>query len=185
MTTPTTHMTSANTDDATNASPVEPLTDPESLREQPDVPFHEDTDVVDEETFETITDLDDMAPVGVTNDDGEVLVLRITETCRRKIPSAAVADGESFPTVAREWVEQHTGMTVELDGIEGVWVYEATLEGTDRTASRYFVVYSAHPVGETATEADANSEDLAAAIEWHTELPEEAAAVPGSALFFD
>lgn len=165
------------------AQTVESFSDPESLREREDVPFHEERDVVDEETIDVLQDLDDLAPVGVTNDDGEILVTRITETCAWKIPSSAVSPDEDFPTATREWVQQNTGLSISLDGIEGVWHFDLRTEDEERTASRYFVVFSATPLGDESL--DARPADGAEEAGWFEELPEGAERVPGTDLFLD
>lgn len=164
---------------------IESITDPETLRDHEDVPFHEDSDVVDEETFQTVAELDDMAPTGVRNADGEVLVMRVTETCRWKIPSSSVADGAAFAPAASEWIARNTGLDISFDGIEAVWHYEATLEGSDRTASRYFVVFGATPARPDASVPtdDADPETVAHEVGWFDELPEGGAAAPGTDLF--
>ncbi|WP_135302609.1 NUDIX domain-containing protein [Haloarcula amylovorans] len=177
-------MTASPTDER---SVPDHITDPESLRN--DVPFHEESDVVDEEVIDQLDDLDDMAPVGVTNDDGEALVMRVTDDCRWKIPSSAVAPGEDYAEAARQWVETNTGLDVELDGVAGVWRYEVQSAGGDRTATRTFVVFGASPAsgdggGELPTD-DVDPAAAAAEAGWFRELPEGAEAVPGTDLFFE
>ncbi|MBV0923202.1 NUDIX domain-containing protein [Halomicroarcula limicola] len=177
-------MTTAPTD---YPSVPDHLTDPEPLRG--DVPFHEESDVVDEAVLDRLDELDDMAPVGVTNDDREVLVMRVTDDCRWKIPSSAVAPGEDYAEAARQWVENNVGLDVELDGVVGVWRYEAQSAGGDRTATRNFVVFGASPANEDGggkLPADGvDAADAAAEVGWFTELPDGAEAVPGTDLFFE
>lgn len=158
------------------------VTDPETLRDREDVPFHEDTDVVDAETVETVAGLDDMAPVGVTNGAGRALVLRVTDTCSWKIPTSAVAPGEEFATAAREWVAANTGLAVDLDGPRAVWHLQVREDGGDRTASRYFVVYGASVDGDPEVPAT-GAPDPAAEAGWFEALPEGASAVPGTDYF--
>jgi len=61
-------------------SSLAPITDVESLRDRSDVPFHDDSDDVDAETVDAVAGLDDWAVVGVTDDDGSVLLRRLTPT---------------------------------------------------------------------------------------------------------
>lgn len=157
-----------------------PLTDPETLRDRDDVPFHEQTDEVDAGTVDTVAELDDMAPVGVTDGDGQVLVARITDTCRWKIPSAAVADDVAFAAAAREWVHQNTGLALDLGDPEAVWQLRVT-DG-DRSASRYFVVYGAAVDGSPEIPT-ADAPDPAAETRWVRSLPEGGSEVPGTGLF--
>jgi len=172
-------MTDNHSTDATDGRLVDAVTDPTTLRDNPDVPFHEETDVVDEETLQTVAGLDDLAPVGVVNDDGEVLFLRVTDDCELKIPSAAVPTDAPFGPTAREWIRDQAGIEVELDGPHGVWHFEVRLADGERTAERYFVLFGATPVGETSEAADA------AAVEWAATLPDGAVEAPGTRQFFE
>lgn len=175
-------------EDAPPRSPaVEPVTDPRSLRDREGVQFHEDTDVVDRETFETVRELDDLAIVGVTNADGAVLLRRLTEDCKLKPPSIAVEPGEEFTATAHRAVEANTGLALAFEALEGAWRYEARLEDDEeRAATRHFVVYSASPDGEAADgDPPAIPEDREAAeVAWYEEFPEAAAEPPGTELFF-
>lgn len=168
-------MTSSNEDPVPG-----PIYDPESFRDCADVPFHEDRDTVDEETLDTLDEMDDMAPVGVTDEEGETLVMQVTETCDWKIPAPTVGPGEDFSTAVRQWVETNAGIVVELDSVEAVWHLEARNPDGSRTAERYFVVFGASPKpGRSSGDGDAEG------TEWHTDLPADAVAVPGTGLFFD
>jgi hypothetical protein len=167
---------------------IDSVVDPESLRDA-DVPFHEDSDIVDTETFETVADLGDLAPVGITNDDGEVLLLRVTDTCDRKVPTAAVEAEQAFGQAAVEWVDTCTGLEITLNGIVGVWSYEVRLEDSDRTASRTFVTFSGSLVeGESPRPVptpDVSEDDAAVEAGWYDEMPEDAVPAPGTASFFE
>lgn len=181
-------MTTEPPDETPESAVPESLTDPDALRDRDDVAFHEERDVVDEETFETVAELDDTAPVGVTNADGEVLLMRITADCRLKIPAAAVEPGDDYAETARRWVETNAGFAVAFDDIAGVWRYEVRVDGADRTATRQFVVFAASPApGERGAggpaEISADREAVHAA--WYDTLPDEAAEVPGTHRFFD
>lgn len=156
-----------------------PIYDPESLRDRTDVPFHENTETVDETTLDRLEAMDDMAPIGVTDEDGETLVMQVTETCDWKIPAASVGPGDDFAEAARQWVETNAGVAVELNAVEGVWHVEARSVDGDRTAERYFVVFGASPVGSR------NAAGEAVGTGWFTDLPADAVAVPGTDLFLD
>lgn len=157
------------------------ITDPEALRDQ--LPFHEDTDVVDGETVETVAELDDMAPVGVTNAAGEALVMRVTDTCSWKIPTTSVGPDEEFAAAATEWVGRNTGLDVELDGPKAVWHLRVEAADGDRTAERYFVVYGGHPSAEHPEVPTEDAPDPAAEAGWFETLPAGASEVPGTDLF--
>jgi hypothetical protein len=175
-------MTTQSPEDASDAS----LVDPESLRDRPDVTVHDDIDVVDEETLDIVADLDDMAIVGLTNDDGEVLMMEITDTCDLKLPSASVAPDEDFAAAAREWVESQAGLTIDLDAPTAAWRIELSSEDGDRTAERHFVTYDATLAsGERPSDVDDRPDDGAEFADWFDEMPDRAAEAPGSPQFFD
>ncbi|MDS0276898.1 NUDIX domain-containing protein [Halomicroarcula sp. S1AR25-4] len=166
---------------ASDAAPTTgPIYDAESLRDRDDVTFHEEADTVDAATVDQLEKMDDMAPVGVRNGDGETLVMQVTETCDWKIPSASVGPNEDFAATARQWAETNAGLGVELDGVEAVWHYEAHSADGDRTAERYFVVFAASLQNDQSS-GDGDAEGT----EWLTELPADAVAVPGTDLFFE
>lgn len=172
-----------------DSAAVESITDPESLRDRADVPFHEETDLVDEETLDVVADLDDVAVVGVTNESGEVLLRRLTEDCAWKLPVVPVPSGDNYADVARRTVEENTGLAVGIDALEAVWCYEARLENGDETATRYFVVFSASPASDGSDAdhpaASLPEEDRPAGVGWFEELRDDAAEAPGTGLFFD
>lgn len=172
-------MTAHSTDDIDEPSPTDSFTDPETLRERDDVEVHRDAEVVDRETFEVVDDLDHVAVVGVTNDDDEVLLMRVTDDCDLKLPTPSVAPGEDYAEAAREWVAEQAGLRIELDALEAAWRYEARHADEDRATERYFVVYGASPAsdGEVGTgEAEAAG--------WYDDLPDGATPAPGTDLFF-
>lgn len=169
-------------------SAVESITNLESLCRRDDVPVHEERDVVDEATFDAVASLEDVAVVGVTNEDGEVLLRKLTDDCDWKLPLGVVSPGEDYAEVAREAVETVVEFRVTLDGIEGVWCYELRLENGERTTSRRFVVFSASPAdGETdaALAPIAPESEGPAGVDWFDELPDGAAQAPGTRSFFD
>lgn len=190
-------MTDQHTADDDGIGSIGPITDHESLRGRDDVPFHEVTDVVDRETVEAVAELDDMAPVGVENDDGEVLVVRVTEDCAWKIPSAAVEPGADYAATARRWVAEQAGLDVSLDGIAGVWRFRLRAADGDEDdeddgvaeATRTFVVFGASLPADDRPAPDARTGTIgdgsATAAGWFDELPADAEAVPGTDLFFE
>lgn len=182
-------MTTQQSENTPETAAVESITDPESLRGRTDIRFHEETDFVDKETFDMVDGLDNLAVVGVTNDDGDVLVMRITEDCAQKMPLSSVKPGEDYAEAARQWVAEQTRLTIMLDAVEAVWRYEFQLENEERKTTRNFVVFSASPVtDEMAVDDPADDileESDAAAVGWFDELPDDAEKPPGTQLFFD
>jgi hypothetical protein len=158
------------------------ITDPETLRDRPNVPFHEDSDVVDGTTFDAVRELDDAAVAGVTNDDA-VLLIRTTETDPFRLPTADVEADDDYTEQAAQWIESQAGLAADLDSVAAVWQYDVRLEDSGRTASRTFVVYRGTPA--TDDETLDPGPDGAADAGWFDELPADVDEVPGTNLFFD
>lgn len=182
-------MTSTPADEPTAPASVDPIIDHESLRDRSDVPVYDEADSVDDATVDTLAGLDDMAVVGVTNDDGDVLLLRVTADCELKVPTASVGPDEDYVDAARQWVESQAGFPISLETVEGMWQYEARSVETDRVATRTFVVFSASPAtDDTAGDEPAarrSDEPTADTVRWVDELPDEAVEPPGTRLFFE
>lgn len=158
----------------------ETITDPDSLRSEEGIEFHDDSDVVPAETVEQLVKADDMAIVGIENDDGKVLFRRLTDTCSWKLPVTTVSDGEDFAAAIRDHVTE-TIDTLELDGIEGVWRIAVESKDGEQTASRTFVVFS----GTLENEDFSVPKDGVTDGGWFDEIPENGSMIPGTDLFID
>ena len=135
-------MTHDNPDTDLADDVTDSLVDYEHLRERNDVRYQERRDVVDPAVVDDVAALPDMAGVGITNDDGELLFRRLTDTCEWKIPVVNVDPGEDFAVAISDHVRETIGFEIELAAVETV--REITLESEDgeRTASRAFVTFS-------------------------------------------
>jgi hypothetical protein len=174
----------ADTDSATTA--IGPIVDHESLRERDNVPFHEDRDVVDGELVDKLQSMDDLAGVGITNDGGDLLFRRLTDTCSWKIPVATVDPEEDFAAEITEHVRGTIGFSLELDGIAGVWDIRLRTADGERTASRAFVTFSASPISGRYDLAAATPEgEPVEEAGWFGDLPSEADEIPGTDVFLD
>lgn len=173
-------MTQHNTKEASPG--VTPIVDHESLRDSTDIPFHENHDVVDESVVEQVAELGDLAAVGVTNPDGDLLLRRATETCSWKIPVETVEPTEDYATAITTRVENCIGFSLELGAVEGVWDISVETEDGTQTASRAFVTFSAVS-GEYDLETATPAADPVEEAGWFSELPEEASKIPGTDLF--
>lgn len=87
-------MTQSHTEEASPG--VISIVDHESLRNNSYIPFHEDHDVVDESVVEQVAELGDLAAVGITNPDGDLLLRRATETCSWRIPVETVDPTDDY-----------------------------------------------------------------------------------------
>lgn len=175
------HPTSDSSPTAT-----EPIVDHESLRDRDDVPFHEDRDVVDPSVVDRVADLPDLAGVGITNQDGDVLFRRLTDTCSWKIPVAPVPPEADFAAAITGHVRDTIGVTVELGGIEGVWDARLASSDGDRTAERAFVIFEGALVGDADDLAGAAPDgDAVEEAGWFARLPEGADEIPGTHAFLE
>lgn len=169
---------------------VETLTDAASLLEESPVPCHVDSQVVDSDTVDALAAMDDVAVVGVTDEDGRVLLRKLDPDCAWKLPLSPVGNDDDAGDVAdaaHRAVEGVVGLPVALDGIEGVWRLEAREQGegeTARTASREFVVVSASAAPDAPALDDVAADDLAG-VGWFETLPANAERAPGTDLFFE
>jgi len=165
---------------------VESLVDYERLRESDAVPYHEQRDVVDPAVVADLADLPDMAGVGITNDDGDLLFRRLTDTCSWKIPVANVGPDEDFAGAIREHVRETIGFEIELDGVVNVLDITVETDESERTASRAFVVFAGTPVGGNYDLAAATPEgDAVEDADWFADTPSEADEIPGTEQFLD
>lgn len=172
-------------DDSDRTRPsLESLTDPGSLREHPAVSFHRETAVHDDRDH-CSSDVDGRAVVGVTNEDGELLLLVNRELGVAVLPHGTVAADSTasgdWATVARRDAEGQTGISIELDGIDAVRAVDHVVDGEDPHARTHRVVFRASPVdGEIQAckrDAAAGSDDWTAG--WYDECPEGVAAPDG------
>lgn len=177
-------MTRHNSPTDPTPTDVEPIFDPESLRDDPDVPFHEERDVIEPKMMEEFAALPDLAGVGIENRDGDVLLRRATDTCSWKIPVVPVDPDEDFAGRIIEHVRETIGFDVELDAVEGVWTVDLRTEDETRTASRTFVIFSASAASYDLDAATPTG-DAVEEAGWFDALPEGADEIPGTGLFVD
>lgn len=179
-------MTDAHTEGGSPLADIEPIVDHRSLRNHDDIPFHEDTDIVDADTVEQMSELGDLAAAGITNPAGAVLFRQATETCSWKLPVASVAPGDDYAAELREHVRETIGFRLSLDDIVGVWEFTARTEDGEQTASRAFVTFDTSPASGSYDLADATPKgEPVAAAEWFSSPPEEAALIPGTNRLLD
>lgn len=115
---------------------MESLSDPESLRDREDVAFDEQSRSIDRETFEALRErydaIDGVVQVGVTSDDGAVLLWGPDGWAP---PGGDVEPGEDWAAAARRAIEELAGVSVDIDGPELVERIEFGVE--DEADSRF------------------------------------------------
>jgi hypothetical protein len=165
---------------------LEPITNIDALREDDGVSFHEKIDTAPEDVVDQMAELPDLASVGITNDDGQVLLRQLTETCSWKIPTASVAPEEDFVSAIRVQVLETLGLSVALPSIAGVWEITVRTEAGERSATRTFVVFEGTVTDDNYDLDEATpTGDPVDAADWFDELPDRADEVPGTDLFVD
>lgn len=150
---------------------MDPFTDPESLRNRATVPFQEETQRLSRE-FESIADsVDSHAVVGITNDEGEVLLMN-DGSHGWTLVAAPVDSGEDWTAIARQRAETLLDTTVALEEVELVRRIDFCAENDpERRTSMYNVVFTASVDGDVSIEdIDSRVDDLS--LEWFAGVPE-------------
>jgi len=107
--------------------------------------------------------------VWVTNDAGEVLLVRNEGDEGWTDPGGKREAGESFETAARREVREETGVTCEVTDLIEAHVIEITVEGADRpTLVSLIAIFAGHYVGGTVSPCDGEI----AAARWFAETPD-------------
>lgn len=153
------------------------LSSPESLRNHADVEFDEETTVVEEDEFESLESDDGVVIVGVTHVQAGILLVDFEADWSHgwTLPGAPVKPGEDWIDVARQWVEDQTGVEVRIDQPQRVVRKDYRLEDGTRQHTRYnlFLSASIGPNSELSDATDGNEDGPAA--DWFDEVPENAA----------
>ena len=124
---------------------MDTLLDPSALREREDVEFQTERTVRDEDGFEYFSSVAGLAAVGITNEEGEVLLMNSPHGWR--LPYGPVDTNEDWATAARRIGAELTGVTVDVAGVERVAEIENRLEGdNDRETLTYDVIVRIVPV---------------------------------------
>ncbi|SER68527.1 NUDIX domain-containing protein [Natrinema salaciae] len=115
---------------------------PESLRDRESIPFHEETRSVDRTAFESIAeDVDSHAVVGITNDEGAVL-LQNDGSHGWTLLAFPAEPGADWTTVVRQEATELLGIEVVLDQVERVRRLDLHLSSDDRqSVTMYNVVF--------------------------------------------
>lgn len=116
-------------------------------------------------------DADGRAIVGVTSEDGRVLLLVNSEEDHTILPNDTVAPGEDWATVGQSWVEKSAGIDITLDDVERVRRVEHVVDGESTPHSvAHHVVFGAS-VASAGTIPDGLCADDPWELGWYDELP--------------
>jgi len=128
----------APTDDS--ALPTE-LSDPTDIADDPGVDYREHTAVHDDEHY-CEADVDGRIVVGVTDEDGSVLLHVNRDRSAALLPNGKVQADEDWLAAGRRAVEDLTGLAVRMDAPRLVRRVEHVVDGEDepRAATHHLVV---------------------------------------------
>lgn len=123
--------------------------EPARLYDDADVPTQDST-YTHEATDYSEAGTAGLSIVGVTDDDGRLLLVIEPEAGHAVLPHTPVETGDKWATIARDHVAAASGLEVELEAIILVRRVEHRVEG--ETAARettHHVLFAASPVGGT------------------------------------
>ncbi|GID32912.1 NUDIX domain-containing protein [Paractinoplanes brasiliensis] len=118
-------------------------------------------DFYDDPDAPRATSLVPSANVVVTNEAGEVLLIRRSDNGNWALPGGAMELGESLPKAAVRETLEETGIRVEITGLVGIYtdprhVILYTSDGEVR--QEFSVVFAARPTGGTPTTSEETTE---------------------------
>lgn len=165
---------------STGAQALDSLTNPEGLRDRDDVTFTTETRRHDDVDHCGV-DVAGQAIAGIENDDSELLLLLNDELGVAVLPHASVERGDDWAAVARQGVENQTGISVTLDHIEAVRQVDHVVADAGKPhTTTHRVLFAGRPAGgeihDCKRAASAGSDDWRAG--WFTDLPD-AIEMPG------
>lgn len=155
---------------------MESFSDPATFIDSENVEFCEEESVEHQHHFELYEPIEGMVVIGVTNAEGETLLLH-KNTSHAILPYAQVESGENWVAVARREVEE-LGVAVEIEGVERVrQKYFTTEEGEKQETMGYDVVLRASPVVDGVDSSEMSGPDKPDwDASWFDDVPTDAAA---------
>jgi len=111
-------------------------------------------DFYDDPDAPRATSLVPSANVVVTNDDGEILLIRRSDNGNWALPGGAMDLGESLPDAAVRETAEETGIDVEITGLIGIYTdprHVIFYTSNNEVRQEFSVVFVGRPVGGTLT----------------------------------
>jgi 8-oxo-dGTP pyrophosphatase MutT (NUDIX family) len=99
--------------------------------------------------------------VVVTNDDGDILLIRRTDNNNWALPGGAMDLGESAAQAAVRETEEETGITPEITGLVGIYTdprHVIHYTSNDEVRQEFSIVLTGRPVSGRPTPSDESSE---------------------------
>ncbi|WP_114579616.1 hypothetical protein [Saliphagus sp. LR7] len=149
------------------------FSNPESLRDQAGVPFDEEIQQLPPEEFESVSEsVDSHAVVGITNEDGDVLLMDDGSHGWTLI-AFPVERGQDWPTVAREEAQTLLDTSVVLEQPELVRRIDfLPVNDDNRRTTMYNVVFRAS-VDETIDTEELDQQNDEPLLRWFERVPDE------------
>lgn len=161
--------------------------DPAALFERDDVTTEVVDIEADAEHFNRYQDWKGMAIAGITNDDGEILLVKNTDpdVCHDWVLPHGVVRGADvdWADTAADWVDGLTGVSATIDDVVHVRRNNITLDVDDedageaetRETTTYHVIFSGQPHDRESIEPDARYDcDDVWTAGWHDTVPDSA-----------
>ena len=99
--------------------------------------------------------------VVVTNDAGEILMIRRTDNDNWAVPGGAIDLGESMVHAAVRETEEETGITCEVTGLVGIYTdpkHVIHYTSNDEVRQEFSIVLTARPISGEPTSSSESSE---------------------------
>lgn len=167
-------MTDAHTTADARDQPSDTSFDPVALFDAGDVSTETVEVEVDAEHFERFDGIVGRVVVGVTNADGEVLLLENTDpdVCHDWVLPHGPVEDEDWIESAVDWTDGLTGVTPELG--DAVHVRRNDVTDGDRRTTVYHVLLPGRPLDDGTVEGDVRYDcDDAWRAEWRDSAPDE------------
>jgi ADP-ribose pyrophosphatase YjhB (NUDIX family) len=111
-------------------------------------------DFYDDSEAPRATSLVPSANVVVTNEDGDILLIRRSDNDNWALPGGAMDLGESLPTTAMRETAEETGIDVEITGLVGIFTdprHVILYTSNGEVRQEFSVVFAARPTGGSPT----------------------------------
>jgi 8-oxo-dGTP pyrophosphatase MutT (NUDIX family) len=99
--------------------------------------------------------------VVVTNDDGDILLIRRTDNNNWALPGGAIDLGESTTQAAIRETQEETGIIVEIIGLVGIYTnprHVIHYTSNDEVRQEFSIVLTGRPISGRPTPSDESSE---------------------------
>ena len=156
---------------------MEPFTDPESLRNRDEIEFQTKTEILEKSEFnasrEDLNDLDNHAAIGLTNDQGEVL-LQNDGSHGWTLIACPVEEDQEWVAAVSSYTRELLGNPIQIDDIERVRRRDYRVEGDeDLQISIYNVVFRGSAIDRVAFEDGESTSDEIQQTRWFSDAPED------------